>query len=71
MKENAIKLILPLPPSTNSLFIWKGKKRIKSQKYRDWLAKASKIIIDVELQITGSEWLEATIIIFMPILCKN
>lgn len=35
-----ITLVLPVPPSTNNLFATVGRKRIKSQRYRDWLADA-------------------------------
>lgn len=35
-----ITLVLPVPPSTNNLFATAGRRRIKSQRYRDWLEEA-------------------------------
>lgn len=35
-----ITIVLPVPPSTNNLFATVGRKRIKSQRYRDWEIEA-------------------------------
>lgn len=35
---------LPIPPSTNNLFFTKGRKRIKTQEYRDWTERALPIL---------------------------
>ena len=36
----SITLVLPVPPSTNNLFVNGKRGRFKSQKYRDWLDEA-------------------------------
>ena len=40
-----IELRLPLPPSTNNLYISVGKKRIVSPKYRAWREEAGEMLI--------------------------
>lgn len=39
-----ITLSLPLPPSTNNLWRVFGGRAIKSQEYRDWIARAHSIV---------------------------
>jgi crossover junction endodeoxyribonuclease RusA len=41
MRCGSVTLALPVPPSTNNLFInVRGRGRIKSQRYRDWVLEA-------------------------------
>lgn len=48
-----IKIELPYPPTTNNLFINKGKGRAKSLAYRSWLQLASIGIKDSHRQNVG------------------
>ncbi len=41
-----IELRLPLPPSTNNLFITRGKKRIVSPRYRKWRDEAGWMLVE-------------------------
>ncbi len=70
MKENRIKLILPLPPSVNECFRWYPK-RVKTDKYKNWLSEAWNIIRDKMYNISGSEWLEAKVIVYTELFYKN
>jgi len=46
MQDNALLFhtLLPVPPSTNSLFLGTGKRRIKTPAYRSWLQAGSLMI---------------------------
>lgn len=38
LSEVLHRVALPVPPSTNNLFVTVGRRRVKSGEYRDWLA---------------------------------
>lgn len=41
----AARLHLPIPPSTNNLFVTRGKLRVKSERYLRWINDAGKHIV--------------------------
>lgn len=56
-----ITIVLPIPPSTNNLFVNGKRGRFKSQKYKDWLEEAGVYLMQqkfVKGAITGPYELE-------------
>ena len=46
-----MKLVLPIPPSTNNLYLNAGKRRVIAPKYRKWMGKVGCIHGDVDISI--------------------
>jgi Holliday junction resolvase RusA-like endonuclease len=64
-----ITLVLPVPPSTNNLFVNGRRGRFKSQHYRDWLDEAGFYLMQQTYQkglITGPYEME----IRVPMNCR-
>ena len=40
-----MRFVLPLPPSTNNLFVTLGNKRVKSSRYSAWLKEAGQMVV--------------------------
>ena len=66
-----MKLTLTIPPSLNECYAG-YRVRHKSKKYKEWLEIAEIELLKQErYKIHGTEWLEATIIYFLPLYYKN
>src|SRR5262245_25852979 len=51
-----IILRLPPPPSTNNLFLTRGRRRIRTTRYRDWQARAGSELLEQRLGCIGGPW---------------
>jgi Holliday junction resolvase RusA-like endonuclease len=71
MKEEYIKLTLPIPPSVNICYTWK-QKRVKSNTYKNWIQDAEFVFNrQTQYTISGNNWLEAKLEFNLPLYCKN
>ena len=72
MKEESIKLTLPIPISVNCAYTG-IKRRRKSDEYKNWLVKAKNKLDFSEKKYTikGDNWLDVTYVYHMPIYNKN
>mgnify|MGYP000323083433 CR=1 FL=1 len=67
-----IRLILPTPPSLNTLYAWNWRKRYKSEKYKEWIELAQLNYNQQErFIIEGDNWLEVEYKFYTKILNKD
>jgi len=66
-----MKLTFTIPPSVNECYAG-YRVRHKSKKYKEWIEIAEiQLLKQEQYKIHGNEWLEATIIYFLPLYYKN
>jgi crossover junction endodeoxyribonuclease RusA len=62
MTACALVLLLPAPPSTNNLFLTRGRRRVRSPRYRAWLKTAGWELLAQRQGCIGGPW-EAHIVL--------